>query len=317
MGSELTVDLRHGHRPRTLLWDAGLYSPPASQINKRLVMLGNRAAKMALRATITPSFVILVGIVVGVCLFDNALTTSTASSPTKIVKLPGATSKLRAHPATLKLTTGLSSQVIAFYALETKGLNQTFSATYRESGISPMLGGNEATVTVWNAPASRQQAFAETSIYGDAEEISGTNGLTTCVRFRPKPGTCSTNAIPLMGATSEFQLDYPPIFMNLEVSNFLAMINTSTLSNVTAQKAEVAHVLVGNRFATCLSASATNPEVRQPAVLHVCLTKYGVPLSFSQSGVDTATETTLILTSLSSTVVANDFIPPGALTVGH
>jgi hypothetical protein len=194
-----------------------------------------------------------------------------------------------------------------------RGINTAYVATYSARGINPELGGDQATVTTRNSSSSSgPQAFKDVSIYGDDEEISTHSGLTSCSRFQAKSWTCYVVATPGMGEFSEFQQHDPPIFISLQVGNFLAILQNQP---ITPGAAKVVDGRVGGRVATCLSASTTQPnpshyQSYQVETLHVCLTLSGIPLSFSQSGVETGVDTNFTLTALSQTVVPGDFVPP-------
>jgi hypothetical protein len=279
---------------------------------------GRGTGRTGIRVTITMCFVILIGVVVGVSVVHKSPTKS-VGPPTKMTRSNDTTSTT--INTTTESSAALSRQLRAFYALETKGLDSTFSATYLERGVPSELGGDKTTVTTWNTSESRAQAFEETSAYGD-DELILTNSLTSC--FRPQGGswTCSTTAQPLMGAQAGFQMNDPPIFIELQVGNFPGVLQSGNFLGVTAEAASVVDERVGGRLATCLSASAKQPKEIQPPTyqiekLHVCLTSSGVPISFSQSGIDTGgTDTDITLEALSSTVMPKDFVPPSRPSPG-
>jgi hypothetical protein len=148
------------------------------------------------------------------------------------------------------------------------------------------------------------------SKYGEDEEINGNDGLTQCVMYQGRPWSCGTNTNPLMGAQSTFQMGDPAIFMSFEIGNFLGELQSPD-PDVTSTSAKIVHEQAGDRVIACLSASVTRSNGYPSERLHVCLTPSGVPLTFSESGVDTAvTETDITATALSATVVAEDFRPP-------
>jgi hypothetical protein len=271
---------------------------------------GLAASKAGLRVGIAMFLVILIGVVVAVGLIHKA--------PAKQVgPTTGMTASTKTTPITIKTKTesvaALSHELSTFYELETRGLNSTFSATYSERGVASLLGGDQATVTTWNGPKSRPQAFEEVTADGAAEEIMA-NGLTSCVRFQGRSWACYTIATPMMGAEADFQLNNPPLFIELQVGNFLGVLQSANTLGLTAESAKVVEGRVGGRDASCLSASVKQTEATQPAGnrverLQVCLTSSGVPLSFSQSGVDIGETTEITLKTLSSTVVPKDFVP--------
>jgi hypothetical protein len=216
----------------------------------------------------------------------------------------------------------LPSNVQSFYALELRGLTTPFSVTYLESGVSTLLGSNPASVTVtaWNSPTTRQQAFEEISPTGRDEEIMA-KGLTLCVRYFGKQWTCTTIATPLMGAYGNFQMDYPPLAISLQVSNFLGFIQGLD-PMVNAHSVDIVREKIDHQLATCLVATATGVTSTQSgkgqvARLDVCLSRSGLPLSFSQDGVYAGMNTRVLGIAISSTVTAADFESPVPATPGH